>query len=325
MKYNTLKTLGNYNNFIGLPLTILRYKDEEAMIIEMGMNHLDEIDYLTKIAKPNLAAITNVGTAHIGELGSRDNILKAKMEIVHGMNEEGTLVINIDNDMLAKVEEDGFHLKTIGINHNADLKAENVILNEDMSLFSVNVNGQTHWVHVYVPGKHFVYNALVAIEIGLLLGISIDDCIEGIANFELTENRSDMIVLQRNIRVFDGTYNANLDSMKAAIDVLARYSGRKIAVVGDMLELGDYSERLHRAVGAYLVDKNIDLVLAVGQATWYICDEVNKSEGKAIHFDNNQDLSDYLGSNMVDGDVILVKGSHSMHLKEIINDLKEKN
>ena len=142
-QYTTLKTQGNFNNNIGLPLTILRYNGEEVMVIEMGMNHLEEIDYLTKIALPDIAAITNIGTAHIGELGSRENILQAKMEIVHGMN-HGTLVVNNDNDLLSTVHPEGISLKTIGIESDADLKATDIILNEDMSSFRVKVDGKDY-------------------------------------------------------------------------------------------------------------------------------------------------------------------------------------
>ena len=153
-QYTTLKTQGNFNNNIGLPLTILRYNGEEVMVIEMGMNHLEEIDYLTKIALPDIAAITNIGTAHIGELGSRENILQAKMEIIHGMN-HGTLVVNNDNDLLSTVHPEGISLKTIGIESEADLKATDIILNEDMSSFRVKVDGQDYDVRVYVPGVSF--------------------------------------------------------------------------------------------------------------------------------------------------------------------------
>ena len=178
-QYTTLKTQGNFNNNIGLPLTILRYNGEEVMVIEMGMNHLEEIDYLTKIALPDIAAITNIGTAHIGELGSRENILQAKMEIVHGMN-HGTLVVNNDNDLLSTVHPEGISLKTIGIESDADLKATDIILNEDMSSFRVKVDGKDYAVRVYVPGVHFIFNALIAIQIGLLLNIPMEKCIKGI-------------------------------------------------------------------------------------------------------------------------------------------------
>lgn len=322
-KYKALKTLGNYNNNIGLPLTILRYQDEEAMVIEMGMNHLGEIDYLTNIAKPDVAAITNVGTAHIGEVGSRENILKAKMEITHGLKDNGILVINHDNDMLATVKEGNFRLKTIGIDDPADLQAENVILKEDGSDFTVTVDGETYDVHVPVAGKHFVYNALVAMAVGLSIDIPIKQCIAGVENFELTKNRADRLLLRDGIILFDGTYNANLDSMKASIAVLSQYEGRKIAVLGDMLELGSYEEALHREVGKALCEKNIDLTLAVGKASEYIIDEVVKTGREGHHFENNEELENALKDTIQPGDVILVKASNGMHLKEVVEELKE--
>ena len=174
------------------------------------------------------------------------------MEIVHGMSHR-TLVVNNDNDLLSTVHPEGISLKTIGIESEADLKATDIILNEDMSSFRVKVDGQDYDVRVYVPGVHFIFNALIAIQVGLLLDIPMEKCIKGIETFELTKNRNDILTLDRHIRVIDGTYNANLDSMKSSIDVLSGYAGRKIAVLGDMLELGDYEETLHRAVGAHLL------------------------------------------------------------------------
>lgn len=247
------------------------------------------------------------------------------MEIIHGMN-HGTLVVNNDNDLLSTVHPEGISLKTIGIESEADLKATDIILNEDMSSFRVKVDGQDYDVRVYVPGVHFIFNALIAIQVGLLLDIPMEKCIKGIETFELTKNRNDILTLDRHIRVIDGTYNANLDSMKSSIDVLSGYAGRKIAVLGDMLELGDYEETLHRAVGAHLLKKNIDLVLTVGPAARYISDEVNKAKpGLAYHFDDNASLSAYLQECLEENDVVLVKASNGMHLKEVINDLKENN
>ena len=238
----------------------------------------------------------------------------------------GTLVVNNDNDLLSTVHPEGISLKTIGIESEADLKATDIILNEDMSSFRVKVDGQDYDVRVYVPGVHFIFNALIAIQVGLLLDIPMEKCIKGIETFELTKNRNDILTLDRHIRVIDGTYNANLDSMKSSIDVLSGYAGRKIAVLGDMLELGDYEETLHRAVGAHLLKKNIDLVLTVGPAARYISDEVNKAKpGLAYHFNDNASLSAYLQECLEENDVVLVKASNGMHLKEVINDLKENN
>lgn len=319
MKYKTLKTLGNFNNHLGLPLTIFRYTDEEVMILEMGMNHLGEISYLTNIAKPDIAVITNVGTAHIGELGSRENILKAKMEIVEGLKDTGTLIINGDNDMLATVNNVKYDVKKVGIECDSSLKIKDLVLNETYSTFTLKLDKE-YEVYVPVAGVHFVLNALVAIEVGLCLGIEIDACIEGVRSFTLTKNRNDIICLRNDIQLIDGTYNANVDSMKASIDVLGGYNARKIAVLADMLELGEYEEELHREVGNYLNKKNIDLLVTVGKASSYINDEFN---GVSYHFSSNDEVKQFLLKEVKDKDVLLLKGSNSMKLKEVVECLKE--
>ncbi|MCD7892300.1 MAG: UDP-N-acetylmuramoyl-tripeptide--D-alanyl-D-alanine ligase [Erysipelotrichaceae bacterium] len=322
-KYKTLKTLGNYNNHIGLPLTILRYQDEEVMILEMGMNHLGEIHYLTEIAQPDIAAITNVGSAHIGEVGSRENILKAKMEIVDGLN-DGILVINDDNDMLHTVEQKDYKLIRIGENNRCDLKAYDIDLRISDSYFKIDVNDQTYRVHVPVAGEHFIYNALIAIAIGLSLDIDMDLCIQGIEHFELTKNRMDILELN-DITVIDGTYNANLDSMKSSLDVLSQYPNRKIAILADMLELGNYEQKLHEEVGYKVVESDVDILLCVGRASKYIIDAANEKGIKnAYHFKSNQNLIQFLDEILEKDDVILVKGSNGMHLKEVIEFLKER-
>ncbi len=324
IKYKTLKTLGNYNSLIGLPLTMLRYTDEEVMVLEMGMNHLEEIHQLSMIAKPDIAAITNVGTAHIGELGSRENILKAKMEIVDGLNDDGILIINDDNDMLHTVE-DCHTMIRVGLNERCNLKALNVDLRLNESYFDLLYQDVLYHVHVPVSGEHFVYNALIAIAIGLSLGIEIQLCIQGVEQFELTKNRMDMIELSEGIRIIDGSYNANLDSMKSSLDVLSQYPTRKIAVLADMLELGQYEKQLHEEVGSYVVEKNIDVLLCVGDAS---LDIVRKAQSlglmNAYHFDDKQDLCEYLDELIEKNDVISVKGSNSMHLKDVVEYIKER-
>ena len=295
------------------------------MVIEMGMNHLGEIDYLTHIALPDVAVITNVGTAHIGEVGSRENILKAKMEITHGLKKGGRLIVNGDNDMLATVHStDDYEVYKVGIDSEVDLKAYDLVLNESSSKFKVDIDGRSETFIVNEPGKHFIYNALSAIAVGLSLHIPVEKIKTGIATFELTKNRADMFVLKGGIKVFDGTYNANLDSMKASIDVLAQYHGRKIAVLADMLELGDYEEKLHREVGQYCCDKHVDVVLTVGKAATYISDVFKTNGIDTKHFEDNNALVQYLLPNLQKGDVILVKGSNGMKLKEVIGALKEK-
>lgn len=324
-KYKTLKTEGNYNNNIGLPLTILRLKDEEVMVLEMGMNHLKEMEELSLIALPDISAITNVGTAHIGELGSRENILKAKLEIIAGMKDASTLVINNDNDLLSTVALNNLELVKVAIDNEGDFKAKNVILKDDSSSFELTYLNKEYSVEVPVPGIHFILNALIAIAIGTKLNISMDKCIQGIKEFELTKKRMDVIELKNNITLIDGTYNASEDSMKSSLDVLATYSRRKIAVLADMLELGEFSEQLHRNVGKHVAMKNIDLLIVVGNEAKYIASGA-KDEGMNNIYccKDNEEVINYLGNNLCSNDVVLLKGSNGMKLKDVVTQIKEK-
>lgn len=324
-QYKSLKTEGNYNNAIGLPLTVLRLKDEQVMVLEMGMNHLKEMEELSMIACPDISAITNVGTAHIGELGSRENILKAKMEIIAGMDDNGILIINNDNDMLSTVEAKRLNLIRVGIDNGIDIKANNVCLNDTGSTFDFEYKGSVYSVEVPVPGKHFVTNALIAIVIGLQLDISPEQCIKGIKEFELTRNRMDIVDLKNNITLIDGTYNASEDSMKSSIDVLATYTRRKIAVLADMLELGKYSEQLHRNIGMYVAKNKIDILVAVGKESKYIVDAASEASVKQICYCNsNEEVVNYLEKIIQSNDVILFKGSNGMELGNVVALMKEK-
>ena len=319
--YNTLKTNGNFNNHIGVPITIMRYTNEEAMVLEMGMNHLREIAKLVEIARPHIGVITNVGTAHIGLVGSRENILKAKLEMAEYFDETNTLVINLDNDMLANFYEHqhvNYKIKTFGIKSDADVKATNVKLYESKSTFDYN----NMTFEVNVPGEHFVLNALAAISVGECLNIPYEKMKDAIANFELTKNRMDFVELKNGISIIDGTYNANLDSMLSSLAVLGKYERRKIAVLADMLELGDYSEELHLKTGKAVDENKIDVLICVGNESKHIIEGAQNTKEKHW-FKTNDEAYAYLKEILQEKDILLVKGSNSMRLKEIITKLKE--
>lgn len=319
-KYKTLKTEGNYNNEIGLPLTILRYHDEEILVLEMGMNHLQEMSRLSMIARPDIACITNVGTAHIGELGSRENILKAKLEITDGMKEGSTLIINQDNDMLQTVELPHLNVVRVGKGKEASIQASHIILEETKSSFEVEYQGKKEIIEVPVQGEHNISNALIAIAVGIELNISLEDIKKGIQEFKLTKNRMD--ILEKNHKtVIDGTYNASVDSMKSSIDVLANYKKRKVAILADMLELGDYSQQLHEEVGSYVASKGINILVCVGKEAKYIYQKARESMKDVYYFESNQEVIARLDELLKEDDVILVKGSHSMNLKEVVEKI----
>lgn len=276
-KYDVLKTQGNMNNHIGLPMTILGLRNHTAMVVEMGMNHFGEISTLTKIAKPTIAVITNVGTAHIGNLGSRENILKAKLEILEGLSKDGTVVINNDNDLLHKwylENKDNYNIVTYGIENDSMEKAQDINYLESSSKYNLKNEGI---IEVPVGGEAFVYNSLAAISVGKTLGISMDKIKQGILKFELTKMRLDVQKSSKGYTIINDCYNANYDSMKSALQYLNRTPGnRKIAVLGDMLELGDFSKKLHEGVGNAVVENKVDILITVGKEAKKYCKNCNR-------------------------------------------------
>lgn len=324
-KYKTLKTEGNNNNNIGLPLTILKLKDHEAMVVEMGMNHFGEISLLTDIARPTLAVITNIGTSHIGNLGSRENILKAKLEILEGMIVP-KIIINNDNDLLHKWYEKNknkIEIHTFGIQNESELTAKDIKLKEESSEFLAKSPSGLVKINVPVGGEHFVYNALCAIEVGHILGIADDNIKKGIEKFELTKKRMDIKKLANGAILINDAYNASYESMKASLNFLARHTGkRKIAVLGDMFELGEYTEELHRNVGKEVVKNGIDILICSGENSKYIIEEAKKSKNLKIYFmNNNEQIVEKLTQELKNGDVVLVKASNGMKFFEICQKL----
>ena len=326
-KYNVLKTEGNYNNEIGLPLTILKLKDHNAMVLEMGMSSLGEISLLTDIAKPTTGVITIIGSSHIGELGSRENILKAKLEILDGLDKNGALIINNDNDMLNlwdKENGDNHKHVTYGIENKSILNAKNINIREDESSFNIEIDGRNYTVNVPVAGKHFIYNSLAAIAVGLENDIEIEKIIEGISKFSLTKRRMEIIRKSNNVIIINDCYNSSYESVKAALEYMSSLkSNRNIAVLGDVLELGEFSEQMHQKIGEEVVNNNIDILIAVGKEAKIIANTVN-DDSKNIEvysFDKNQDASNLLKKIMKEKDVVLVKASNGMHFDEIVKDI----
>ena len=324
-KYKTLKTQGNNNNNIGLPLTILKLRDHEALVIEMGMNHFGEISLLTDIAKPTLAVITNIGTSHIGNLGSRENILKAKLEILEGMRIP-KVIVNNDNDLLHNWYNENnkkIEIHTFGIENDSEVMAEDIKMQEESSEFTAIEDSKKVKINVPVGGKHFVYNALCAIAVGKMLDISTEQIRQGIESFELTKKRMDIKKLENGAIIINDAYNASYESMKVSLEFLAKHTGeRKIAVLGDMFELGKYTEELHRKVGKEVAKNNIDVLICAGENAKYIIEEAQKnSKIKTYFMHNNEEIVEKLSQESKNGDVILVKASNGMKFFEICQKL----
>ena len=324
-KYKTLKTEGNNNNNIGLPLTILRLQDEEVAVIEMGMNHFGEISLLTSIAKPTICIITNIGTSHIGNLGSRENILKAKLEILEGSKKEA-VIINNDNDLLHKWYEENkenYNIKTYGIKEQSDIMAKEIKLEENKSTFTCKINNVEEKINVPVGGEHFILNALCAITVGEVLKIEEDKIKEGIESFELTKKRMDIVELKNGIKIINDAYNASLESMTASLKVLSEFKERKIAVLGDMFELGDFSEELHKKVGKEVVKNNIDILIACGENARYLADVAREKMDKENVYilRKTEEIKPLLEKIVKNNDVILFKASNGMKFYKIAEEV----
>lgn len=312
-KYSVLATEGNFNNEIGLPLTILKLRDEECLVLEMGMNHFNEMHDLSVIAKPNVAVITNIGTAHIGNLGSKENILKAKLEILDGMI-NGSLIINNDDELLNGIKYD--NLITVGINKKSDYMAYDIKEGIFNSEFYVN----DRYVTISVGSRAYIYNALLAYAVGKKLGVSEMDIVDALKSFKLTAHRLE-VKKNNGITVIDDTYNASLDSVKNALALFKRVDGRKVFIFADILETDNFASDIHTSVGKACVENEIDEVICVGELAKMTYQVVINSKNTGYYFKNNDELLKKIDEIIKDGDTILVKGSHGMNLGMVVDYL----
>lgn len=305
----------------------MRLQDEEAMVLEMGMNHFGEIRLLTSIAKPNICIITNIGTSHIGNLGSRENILKAKLEILEG-TENPTIIINNDNDLLHKWQEanqDKMNIITYGIHEPSDINADNIVLKEEGSEYTCRMWSQDTVIKVPVGGEHFILNSLCALSVGEVLKIEDDEIKKGIEEFELTKKRMDITELENGVRIINDAYNASLESMQASLAYLREVkANRKIAILGDMLELGEYSQKLHEKVGEEVYKNKIDILICSGENAKYIvkrAEEVGMPKENVYYFAKKEEMENKLKEIVKTGDVVLLKASNGMRFFEIVEKL----
>lgn len=331
-KFNTLKTQGNLNGEIGLPFTLFNLSNEEVAILELGMNQMGAISKLSKTAKPTISVITNVGTSHIGYLGSRENILKAKLEILDGM-EQKILIINNDNDLLHKFylenTDENIKIYTYGIENKSDIMAEEIVSDRDKTEFICNIRGEKVKITVPVGEINFVYNALVSIMVGKLLGVNDEQIKYGIESFELTKKRMEITRLENNVTIINDTYNASLESMQAALKYLKNLkSDRKIAVLGDILELGEFSQELHERVGKEVAEDKIDVLICSGEYSKYIIEGARKNGMKKeqiYYFNTKEEIEEYVRKIWKKEDAILLKASNGMKFFEIAESLLKKD
>lgn len=320
-KYKVFKTKGNFNNEIGLPLMVLELDSSiDVAVLEMGMSNFNEIHNLAECAKPDIAIITNIGVSHIENLKTRENILKAKMEITDFFNKNNILILNSEDDMLQTVNSNMYEIINIGYNQNCNYFAKNIKLDKETTSFDFNYNGEMNTITLPMVGIHNVLNALLGIAASYKLGLIVDEIKEGLKNLEATSMRLEFIENEFGIEIINDCYNASPDSMKAALDVLKDREGkRKIAILGTMRELGDEANRCHKEVGEYAKDR-VDLLVSCGE---HIDDFKEGFEKNRIKLYNTKvNLINDLNSIIKPGDVVLVKASRGEKFEEIVEELK---
>jgi len=327
-KFHVLKTEGNYNNEVGLPLTLLRLNSgHQICVLEMGMNHLGEIEYLSQIAEPDVAVITNIGDAHVEHLGSRENILKAKCEIFSHMKQNGFAVLSGDDALLAAL---GGKLpyKTVycGLSEHLEYHATEVESDGERYIRClVHTPDQIFPVEIAALGDHMVYPALMAAAVAEHYGMNGEEIAAGILHFEPTKMRMNILRRAEGITILNDTYNANPQSMRAAVEVLSRTKGaKKIAVLGDMFELGPLAPALHAGVGEYLGRAGVDCLVAVGELARYIYDAASAALVPEVYYcATKEEARPLLRQAMQPDATVLVKASRGMALEELVDFLKD--
>lgn len=334
-KFNTFKTIGNFNNEVGLPLTVFKMTSENKVgVIEMGMSNFGEISRLTDIVRPDVAVITNIGISHIENLKSQENILKAKLEILEGVEEGGSVILNGDDPLLWGLRGTlPYELLYYGIkNKECEMVAENIRSFSDSTVFEFVINEERYTAEIKVPGAHHVYNALSAILVGTQYGMSGSEIINGIGEFVPGGMRQNIVRTDKYIIIKD-CYNASPASMRSGLNVLGviepkTEDGRKIAVLGNMLELGDFAVDSHKNVGKWVKEEKVDCLVTVGDMAKNIAAgaiDAGFDKNKIFKYDTNAEAISGLEQILRDGDCILIKGSRGMRLEEIADALYEGN
>lgn len=327
-KYKTLKTEGNLNNQIGLPRTIFRLDDSyQAAVLELGMSNFGEISTLSKTACPDLGVITMIGVSHMENLGSREGILKAKTEILDGMSNTAPLFVSGDDDMLCRFKDGSRRIISFATqNKAADYYAADVSTADGKTEFMVRFNGNSQKVTVPTVGEHNVRNALCAFAVGIECGLSPRDISAGLLSYKPSGMRQN-VVRKNGYTVIEDCYNASPDSMRASLSVLNDIAGdgRKIAVLADMLELGEISKKAHYETGKEAAEQKIDLLFCCGENSRETVKGAEENGLKnAFWFEDKNELANRLLSVLCTGDTILFKGSRGMALEEIIKILYDK-
>ncbi|MCY9106905.1 UDP-N-acetylmuramoyl-tripeptide--D-alanyl-D-alanine ligase [Bacillus atrophaeus] len=322
-QFRVHKTEGNFNNHIGLPLTVLSMpEDTEVAVLEMGMSGKGEIDLLTRLANPEAAVITNIGESHMQDLGSREGIAEAKLEITNGLKKDGILIYIGDEPLLNK-RSYSCRTKTFGADEGNDYQLEDVKQTEDGTHFSIKGIDKTFFIPVL--GKHNVLNAIAAFAAGIHFGITVENAAKGLSGLKVTGMRLELLKSESGVSIINDAYNASPTSMKAAIELIESMEGygKKMLVLGDMLELGDLEEEFHTECGAVINPAAIDYVFTYGKLGAFIAAGAHRhfDQERVSHFNDKAELLQAVAEKAEKGDLILFKASRGMKLEEIVKDL----
>ena len=330
-KYTVLKTAGNFNNEIGLPLTIFNIrKEHEVAVLEMGISDFGEMHRLAKMARPDICVITNIGLCHLENLIDRDGILKAKTEMFDFAAPNAKYILNGDDDKLITVKEwEGRNPIYFGLSTELSAYAEDIhSLSLKGTSCTICLGDNSFKVTIPIPGHHMIYNALAGALVGRELGLSAEEIKSGIEALVPVSGRNNMIETE-NFLIIDDCYNANPISTKASIDVLATADTRKVAILGDMFELGENEKDLHYGVGQHAAEKGIDLCICIGGLSKHTAKGAingkwsSDKTGTILYFETKKDFLVQAGSILNKGDTILVKASHGMEFSEIVEKLQQ--
>ena len=325
-KYNVLKTEGNFNNEIGLPLTVFNIREEhEVAVLEMGISHFGDMKPLAKIARPDVCVITNIGYAHLENLGTRDGILKEKSSMTDYMNPKGSVIFNGDDDKLKSyTSRDGRTPVYFGLTASCPFHVENIERKGLKGTYAEFVTPTSRFhAHISIPGDHMIYNALAGVAVGYALGMDNDEIARGIEKLVPIAGRNNLIEA-KHYTIIDDCYNANPMSMKASLDVLKDGAGRRVAILGDMGELGENEVQLHAEVGEHAAQCGIDVCICTGALSANIAKEARKNPQLTVIEEPDRDsLLAHLDSYVKTGDTILVKASHFMQFEKVVAKLQE--
>lgn len=334
--YKVQKTAGNFNNEIGLPLTLCTIRDEhEVAITEMGISDFGEMTRLSEMSRPNIFVMTNIGICHLENLGTRDGILKAKTEAFANLSDNATVILNGDDDKLCTVKEiQGRAPVFYGIGKaqpegavytEKDIWADEIVNKGLLGVdFTIHIGGEAYKVHTSLPGEHNVYNACAACAVGITLNMPMVEILTGIAKGQTIAGRSNIIQVEKGDKqyiVIDDCYNANPVSMRASIDVLSTATGRKIAVLGDMGELGADEVKLHYELGEYVGGSDTDIIFLTGDLSENIKEALRQAGKDVRYYSSREELIEALGQTIDNGDTILVKASHFMGYDKIVKNI----